>query len=140
MIDFDISFVIQLINFLIVLLVLNLLLFKPIRGIIKQRAEKMGAQMTDIEDFNEKAAQKLTNYEAQLQKARVQGAGLREEYKDEGQSTERELLEKAHGEAASRLASAREEIQGQARAALGELKKEVDSYAARATDKILGQA
>ncbi len=39
MIDFDYSFLFQMVNFLIVWIVLNLILIKPIRGIIAKRQE-----------------------------------------------------------------------------------------------------
>ena len=66
MINFDISFVIQLVNFIITLLVLNLLLIKPVRGIIKKRNDLMAGRVDEINKFTDSATAKMSDYEAQL--------------------------------------------------------------------------
>lgn len=136
----DGSLIIQLLNFLVTMVGLNLLLFKPIREIIRKRKEFMGERLTDIEKFTTQADTKVADYEAALAKARKEATEIRSQFKDEGSVKETELLSAAGQDAASTLKSARAEIDAQAGAALGELKKSVDSFAQKATDKILGQA
>jgi F-type H+-transporting ATPase subunit b len=61
MIDLDWTFFAQLVNFLVILTVLNLILFRPIRGIIKKRAEVMNEKLGSIESFtaDAEAAEKV---------------------------------------------------------------------------------
>lgn len=140
MIDLDITFFIQFVNFIITLLVLNLVLIKPIRGIIKKRKELMSSRMSEIEKFSSSAESKVADYEDQLDAARREANELRGQAKEAGSAKEQEIVGEAHTEATATLKSAREEISSQSQAAIGSLKGEIDKYAKMATDKILGQA
>ena len=72
MTDLDWTFFAQLVNFLIILTVLNLILYRPIRGIIKKRAEVMSEKLSSIEDFAAKAEAKLESYKTALSGALVE--------------------------------------------------------------------
>ncbi|MFW6315458.1 MAG: ATP synthase F0 subunit B, partial [Desulfohalobiaceae bacterium] len=85
MIDLNITMLIQLVNFLILLAVLNLILIKPIRGIVQQRQEKMAGELSRIEEFNAEAERKMQEYQQALDKARQEGVAIREEFKSQGQ-------------------------------------------------------
>ncbi len=140
MIDLDWTFFMQLVNFLIILTVLNLILFRPIRGIIKKRAEVMSEKLGSIEAFTAKAESKLENYKASLSGARVEAQQLRVSLKAEGSEAEAAVLSKAGAEAAEKVAAARKEIDGQKQAALKALRNEVAGYAKNVADKVLSKA
>lgn len=140
MIDLDWTFFAQLVNFLIILTVLNLILFRPIRGIIKKRAEVMSEKLGSIEAFTAQAESKLENYKASLSGARVEAQQLRVSLKAEGTEAEAAVLSKAGAEAAEKVAAARKEIDGQKQAALKALRNEVAGYAKNVADKVLSKA
>ena len=139
MIDLDFSFFIQLVNFIITLLVLNILLFGPIRAIIKKRGELMAEKLGKVEQFTSQADGKLRDYQAALTGARKDAVDIRNGLKAEGVKEEQGILATAGQEAASTLKAARADISGQARDALAQLKKDVEKYAQKATEKILGR-
>lgn len=130
----------QTINFLVTLVVLNFILYKPIREMIRKRKELMSGQMSQIEKFTADAEGKLKDYEEQLATARKEGNEIRAQFKDEATAEETKLLSAAGEDAASTLKAARTEIDGQVKAAMDQLSKDVEKLAAKATDKILGQA
>ncbi len=140
MIELNISFFVQLINFFLVLLLLNLILYKPIRGMLKKRAEIMSQKVEDVEAFNVRADDKLKSYEQELEKARMQAQEIRQSKKEEGFSTEKDIVQSASQEATSILQSAREKAKTEKESALTALKKQVDKFAGRAAEKILGKA
>ncbi|MGE4441151.1 MAG: ATP synthase F0 subunit B [Desulfomicrobium sp.] len=140
MIDLDWTFFAQLVNFLIILTVLNLILYRPIRGIIKKRAEVMSEKLSSIEDFAAKAEAKLESYKTALSGARVEAQQLRVALKTEGVAVESAVLAEAGAEAAEKVAAARKEIDGQKQAALKALRSEVASYAKNVADKVLSKA
>jgi F-type H+-transporting ATPase subunit b len=140
MIDLDWTFFAQLVNFLIILTVLNLILFRPIRGIIKKRAEVMSEKLGSIEAFTAQAESKLENYKASLSGARVEAQQLRVSLKAEGAEAEAAVLSKAGAEAAEKVAAARKEIDGQKQAALKALRNEVAGYAKNVAEKVLSKA
>ncbi|MBW2086726.1 MAG: ATPase, partial [Deltaproteobacteria bacterium] len=55
MIEINASLFIQVVNFLLMLLVLNYLLYRPIQGVLRQRREKIDGFESDIERLIEKA-------------------------------------------------------------------------------------
>lgn len=140
MIDLDYTFFVQLVNFMVILTVLNLILYRPIRGIIKKRAEVMSQKLGTIEDFAAKAEAKLESYKAELSGARVEAQQLRVSLKADGVAVESSVLAEAGAEAAEKVAAARKEIDGQKQTALKALRKEVAAYAKNVADKVLSKA
>ena len=133
-------FFVQLVNFLVILTVLNLILFRPIRGIIKKRAEVMNEKLASIESFTADAEGKLEGYKASLSGARVEAQQIRMTKKAEGAEAEAEVLSKAGAAAAEKVAAARKEIEGQKQAALKALRGEVAGYAKSVAGKVLSKA
>lgn len=131
---------IQLVNFLITLVGLNILLLRPVRAIIKQRKDLMAGQMDKIETFNSQAEGKLQSYEEQLNAARQEANEVRSALRDEGVAEEQKVLSAAGEEASQTLKAARTDIDSQVKAAMEALAKDIETYASKATDKILGQA
>ena len=140
MIELNLTFFIQLVNFLIILAVLNLILLRPIRGILQQRADQMGAQMGAIDRFNTEAESKLQNYEQALEQAREKGAQVRDEFKAEGQGKEQEIIDQASHEASVELEESRQKIASEREAAAKALRKQVKAFAEQATEKIFSRA
>ena len=140
MIDLDYTFFVQLVNFMVILTVLNLILYRPIRGIIKKRAEVMSQKLGTIEDFAAKAEAKLESYKVALSGARVEAQQLRVTLKAEGVAVESSVLAEAGAEAAEKVAAARKEIDGQKQTALKALRREVATYAKNVADKVLSKA
>jgi len=140
MIELNITFFIQLVNFFIVLLLLNLILYKPIRGMLRRRAEIMHQKVEDIESFNASAEEKLRSYEQELEQARLKAQEIRQVKKGEGFEEEKQIVQSASQEAMGILQSAREKAKSEKESALTALKKQVDKFAGLAAEKILGKA
>ncbi|NCD24391.1 MAG: hypothetical protein EOL86_02185 [Deltaproteobacteria bacterium] len=140
MIDLDYTFFVQLVNFLVILTVLNLILYRPIRGILKKRAEVMDEKLRSIEGFAADADAKLRSYKDALGGSRAEAQTVRMSLKEEGVAAETAALSRAAGEAAEKLAVARKEIEAQKQAALKSLRAEVGSYAKDVTHKVLSRA
>ncbi|MEW5774057.1 MAG: ATP synthase F0 subunit B [Thermodesulfobacteriota bacterium] len=137
MIDLDTSVYIQFINFVITLVVLNLLLIRPVREIIRKRAEKMSGLLQGAEAFTASAEQKLAGYQKALDEARAAGAEARNALREQGVSKEKEILEAAGADAAATLSSAKERAASEAKTARDGLKARVGSLAQKVADKIL---
>ncbi len=137
MIKLDMSLIIQLVNFLILLAVLNLIFYRPIRSIIKKRAERLSSDMSEIEEFNGKAKNKLQEYEQTLTEARQEGVEIRNSYKEEGKKEEKSKLAEANQEASQYLDSARQETKEQEKKARETLDQQVDQFAKLVADRIL---
>ncbi len=140
MIDLDYTFFVQLVNFLVILTVLNLILYRPIRGIIKKRAEVMDEKLRGIEGFAADADAKLRSYKEALSGSRAAAQGVRMSLKEEGLASETAALSRAAAEAAEKLAAARKEIETQKQSALKSLRADVAGYAKDVAHKVLSRA
>ena len=137
MIDLDSSIYIQFINFVITLVVLNFILIRPVREIIRKRAEKMSGLLAGAEDFTARAEEKLAGYQKSLDEARAAGTEARNALREQGVSKEKEIMEAAGTEAATTLAEAKDRAAKEASAARDGLKAQVGSLAQKVADKIL---
>lgn len=140
MIELNITLIIQLVNFLILLALLNVLIYKPIRGIVKQRQAKMSSDLTEIERFNEQARSKLDEYQAALDRARKEAGEIRESEKKNAVAEEKDILAVAGEEGATALNAARKDIEAQSKEARKALSQQVKKYAKLVTDKVLVKA
>ena len=139
MIDLDSTFFVQLVNFLIILTVLNLLLFRPNRGILKKREEVMAERLKAVEDFTSQAEAKLAGYRQALAEARSEAQVVRSTLKEEGLALEASKLAAASEAAASKLSAARQEIEAQKNAALATLQGQVAAFAKQVAAKVLAR-
>ena len=137
MLDLNITMIFQLVNFLVAIYVLNILLIRPIRDIIKKRNGIMDGMAEEAESFEYQASERLANYEAELARAR-QDAGLtREEGRAEGMVEQQKLVGDAQKSARDILAETRESLQAQAAKTLDELRSQVSDFSARLAAKLI---
>ena len=140
MIDVDGTSIIQGVNFLVTLVVLNFLLIRPIREVIKKRNEVMANQADEVAKFTEAASTKVEDYKAALSEARKEATGIRGGFQEEGVAKEQEIKSAASAEASETLKAAQAEVEAEASTAREQLSGQVAAFATKATGKILGQA
>ena len=136
MIELDITFFIQLANFFIVLAVLNPLLIKPIRQIIKDRKEAASALLGESEGFFQSAESKLGQYESALAAAREEALAGREKTRGEALAAGEAITARAGQEAQADLKAARESIEAQTAAAFAALREEITPLAKQIIAKV----
>ena len=137
MLDLNITLVFQLVNFFIAIFVLNILLIRPIREIIKKRNGVMDNLAGEADSFESQAAERLANYEAELARAR-QDAGLtREEGRNAGLTEQQGIVGTVQKSARDILADTRRSLRGQAEATLSELRNQVSDFSARLADRLI---
>lgn len=136
----DISTVYQMINFLILLFVLNLVLYKPIRNILLERK----AKIKGMQDGAQNAATALfageDAYKNGLKKARSEGLKNKEAFLDEASQEEKEIIDKINKKAQANLAQIKKQVAEEAEQARKVLEGEVDVFAKAIGEKILGRA
>jgi len=136
----DESVFIQIVNFLLIILILNLVLYKPIRNILIQRKEKIAGLDQNIETINRDAKEKDDAFASGIKEARSKGLKEKEALLQEGAGEEREIIEKINQKAQADLAEMREKIAKDAEDVRTSLQKEIDAFANAIGEKILGRA
>ena len=140
MLDINITLLIQLVNFIVTLVVLDYLLIKPIRGIIKKRRDLAAGMLSDAETFTTDAAVKLENYEAALSKAREEAAAIRETRKGEALAKESGLLETARQDAHAFLLASREETKNAVAQTMADMEKRIPDLSRMVVDRLLDKS
>jgi F-type H+-transporting ATPase subunit b len=136
----DESVFIQIVNFLLIIWILNLVLYKPIRNILIQRKEKIAGLDQNIETMNRDAKEKDDAFASGIKEARSKGLKGKEALLQEGADEEREIIEKINQKAQTDLAEMREKIAKDAEDVRTSLQKEIDAFANAIGEKILGRA
>ncbi|MFH1147288.1 MAG: ATP synthase F0 subunit B [Pseudomonadota bacterium] len=140
MLDIDITLAVQILNFFGLLLVLNAILYRPLRKIMQERSEMMGNLDREIESLKKSANQKLEDLKAKLQDANLKGNKEREGLKNEALAEEKQLTVNAREEAEAYKAKVASEVEQDVSKARTELKGQISVFASEIATKILGRA
>ncbi len=136
----DISTVIQMINFLVLLYVLNLVLYKPIRNVLIERK----AKIEGMQEGAQKAATDLVAgedaYKNGLKQARAEGLKQKEAFVEEASKEEQEIIDGINKKAQANLAEIKQQVATETDQARKALETEVEAYANAIGEKILGRA
>ncbi len=140
MINLDLAFVIQLINFLILVLILNIFLYKPIRKVLADRNGELAAAKARAEAVDKDVQEKMAEYESRLRAMKGEAGNERTTLIKEAQAEEAAVLEKARKEAADSLASIKERVAREAADAKALLQEQARALSLEICEKVLGRS
>jgi len=140
MVSVDASVFIQIVNFIFLIFVLNIVLYKPIRKVLIQRKEKITGLEQGIDAADRDAKEKDDAFMSGVKDARVNGLKEKEILLQEASGEEKKILEKINKKAQEDLAEVREKIAKNAESVGKSLHQELDVFANEIGQKILGRA
>ena len=140
MINPDITLIIQMINFLILLFVLNLILFRPIRNIMKQRNQIIQNFNSDITSLTEEAEDSMERFEQKVLEAKKEGMAEINKRKGEGEQAEAELIAATNTEVQAKIQEARQKVRSDVQEARTQLQAQVQAFSVAVTEKVLGRS
>jgi F-type H+-transporting ATPase subunit b len=139
-IELNAAFIVQLINFCLLVVILNVFLFKPIRKVLAERRQVMETSRSTTESVDQEVREKMASYEARLQEAKAEAALRKADALKQAWGEESVLLEKARAKAAATLGSIRDEVARESVEARELLRKQVESLSDDICQKILGRS
>ena len=139
MVSVDGSVFIQIVNFLFLIWVLNLVLYRPIRNIIRQRQEKEDGLKQSIEALSEAAREKDEAFASGIREARVRGLKQKEALLAEAETEEKRIIAEINEKAQAELAAVREKLAAEVAGVRAQLEQELDAFADAIGQKILGR-
>jgi F-type H+-transporting ATPase subunit b len=140
MIDINISLLIQLVNFIVLLIALNFILFKPIQKIMQEREQEMSSAFGDTKAAQDRMQSLLEHYNASLAEAKQKATATYNTIYQQGLDSQRDMISAERTKAGEMLDKARAEIAAAANAARTDLKKEAERLSQEITSKLLGRA
>lgn len=136
-ISLDITFLIQLVNFLVSLLIINALIIKPIRKNMAQRKAIIDADKKETNDFTSKIEAQQLFYDERLRAVRVEVTKQRESIKLDAEGSAQQKLQQANDKARVLRQESTQKIQGESQEAMSVLQNKISSYTQEALTKIL---
>jgi len=140
MITIDTTMVIQILNILILIVVLNAVLYKPVRTILAKRKEKLAELSNEIDTFKKNAELRQEEINRKLADARNRAKEELDKAKSGAQAVSAENLTAVRQETTAEKNTQLEEIQKQFVDVQQQLQGQIDSFASDMAAKILGRA
>jgi F-type H+-transporting ATPase subunit b len=140
MIDINWTVIVQIINFLILIFVLNIVVYKPIRKILIQRKTKMEGLSNGIGAAKKQAEERAQAFNVGLHEARVKGQKEKEALMQTAAEEEKAIIGKIMDKARDELAVVKAQVAKEVDDVKAALEKDVDTFADAITQKILGRA
>ena len=140
MITIDLTMLIQIVNMLLLIVVLNAVLYKPIRSIIEERQKKISGLDEGIDQFKKNAVLRLDEFAQKMKDARIRA---KKEYESARNAALAESTEKLAGirkEVDAQKTGQLAEIEKQFGAARSELQGQISGFASEMAGKVLGRA
>jgi len=137
MLNFDWTFIALAINFLVLLFLMNVILFKPLLKIFKERDDTVKGNLDAAKDMTNKREESLTALNRDLAEARGKAKETFESLKGEAVSKQKEVHSAAEAEAATILDKARAEIKAEAEKARNALRADVDKFSDEIVRKLV---
>jgi F-type H+-transporting ATPase subunit b len=135
----NITFVIELIVFLLILAVIYRYVVPIVQKAMRERQAMIDQQVKDAEEAKQQLAQAQESYQNALTEARAEAAQIRENARAEAQRTIDELRQQAQEEAARIVARGDEQLASQRSSVVRELRAEIGTLAVELAEKIVNQ-
>lgn len=139
MIEINWTIGLQFLNFFVLLLLLNVLLYRPLRGVLEKRKATVDGGHARARELKEQIAEKMARYQDQLQQAKIKGNEEKTALRTAAAKEEAEILADARAAAGVRLQAIREQVQAEAAQAGQQLRAQTSALAAQVASKVLGR-
>jgi F-type H+-transporting ATPase subunit b len=139
MIEIDQTLIIQIVNFIIFLVILNYLIFKPVVRVLDERRDRIDGTRERAQQMEAEIQTKLEAYEERIQEAKSRAVHEKETFRREAESLSKETVEKARRELARDIPIIRKQIASETDRARQELEKTAQDMARDIACRVLGR-
>ena len=94
----DLTLLVQMVIFLALIFILNLLLYKPILSIIDRRKKQLEESENEIKLFNESVEKRVAEYEEKLKQAKLKASEQKKEIIQEGVNQAKNIVDAVRNE------------------------------------------
>jgi F-type H+-transporting ATPase subunit b len=130
-------FVVLLVNFLVLVYLLNILLFRPLLGVFSERQNTVKGSLDAAREMDAKKEEGIEKMNRELSEARHKAKDAFEKLREEGLSRQKTLLADAEQQASAMLQRAREELKAEAEKARGSLKADAEKFSDEIVRKLV---
>jgi len=139
-ISLDWTIFLQFANFVILMAILNILLYRPLRKMLSSRRETIDGAKERVRGLEGQIEEKMARYEEKLQAAKLQGNQEKAALRQAAATEEAGIIGSARDEATQRLQVVKDQVAAAAATASQQLKADAQGLAAEIATKIMGRA
>jgi F-type H+-transporting ATPase subunit b len=137
LISLDKSLFVQVVNFVILLFILQRLLYKPFLAKMEERTEAIRKSLDEAQAARAEAARQQQENELRLRTAHAEAAAIRGQALKEAAEESRKHLEAAQAQSRKMVDDTRAQLDAEIRRAREELRREVSDIAIAAAEKLV---
>jgi F-type H+-transporting ATPase subunit b len=137
LVNLDRSLIIQAVNFLVLLLILWRLLYRPLLATMEERSEAIRRSLDEAQAARAEAARQQEENAARLRQAQAEAAAIREQALKDAGEEQRRLVDAARAEAQRLVDTAKAQTEADIRRAREELRREVAELATAVAEKLI---
>jgi len=132
-----VSFVVQFLSFLILLLVVFFVAYKPVKRLLKKRSDHIEDEINQAEEKNALAAQSVSEAKELVSSSKVQASEIIKNAENQGQEKYDAMILEAKQEIAEMKKAAKEDIERAKEDAIEDIRSEMVNVALSASKEIL---
>lgn len=140
MVSLDYSLGIQIINFLLLIFILNVLLYKPILGMIDKRKKQFEDSDAEIRRLQETVEQKMAAYEEKLRQAKAAAVEQKNEIIRQGAEEAKTVIDAVRAEIPGMMERFHAQMDGEIGAAKKILTDHSQQLSVEIAEKVLGRS
>lgn len=140
MININVTLFVQVINFIVLLLILNAILYKPILSKLREREGQIAGDREKADALDREVASQEAKHQAELANARKKASAEKNDLIAQAKAKEADILGEARKEAAGIVDNMKDQINKEAEEARKKLREDMTPLAQSIAEKILGRA
>ena len=140
MISIDVTLLMHIINMIVLMVVLNAILYKPVLGILEQRARKLAALNDDVAQYEENARQRQAELDKKMREASNKAKKALDGARSQAQAAGAEKLAVIRKESDGIKENQLADLRSQVEVARKELRDNAAGFAQAMASKILGRS
>jgi F-type H+-transporting ATPase subunit b len=135
--EFDKTLLIQFLNILILMILFNFFLFKPVLRALDKRQKTISSLFDKVEDIKAETVGLEKSYDEQAKEKKKPILEFRDSSMSEAHSVSTGIIEKARKDLSDELARVKSQIEGESKKVREALMSDVEKLAGEAAEKIL---
>lgn len=140
MVDINLTLFVQMANFLVLIVILNYLLYKPILGILDKRKMRLDESEGEIKRLNETVEKKAAEYEEKLRLAKQDALDKKSEILKEAADSAKAIIDERRNKIPAMLAEFQGKVGQEVEAARRILTDQSQRISAEIAEKVLGRS
>jgi len=137
MLEFNNWFFVLMVQFFVLMFILNAILFKPMMELFRQREQKVKSALEEAQLMNEKKEKAIAQMNADLAQAKAQAKQIIDTLREEGLAYQREVVSNAEKEAVQLIEKARAEIKAETEKVRTMLRQEIVRLSEEIVNKLV---